>query len=111
MYLFAELWSPQPKWLALSKREREKWMADLRPAVDGLAKAGIELLGMSGNDPETSHRADYRWMAFWRAQDRMAVTVFEEFLHEVKWYDYFRQENMRGESITSEAGVEDMINV
>jgi hypothetical protein len=42
--------------------------------------------------------------------DKAAVTTFERFLEEVEWYDYFCQENMRGETITAEAGVQDMIN-
>ncbi|MGQ9721554.1 MAG: DUF6616 family protein [Candidatus Jordarchaeum sp.] len=71
-YIYVELWKAKPAWLALSKKEREEYMSQLEPAIEEMAKAGIEIIGWALNDSDTPHRCDYSYIAFWKMPNKGA---------------------------------------
>lgn len=111
MYLYVELWKVKPQWLALSQQERGEYMSKLGPAIEGLAKAGVEIVGWGLNDSETPYRGDYAYLAVWKMPNKELVHQFEETVEQAGWHEYFEQINLRGELLTPEAVIGDMINL
>ena len=50
----------------------------LRERLEGLAARGIEVVTWAANDPGTSHRCGYEYLAVWKMPDEKAVKLFEE---------------------------------
>jgi hypothetical protein len=111
MYLYIELWKVKPEWLGLSEKERGDYMSQLGPAIEGLAKAGVEVVGWGLSDAETPYRGDYRYLAVWKMPNKDLVQQFEETVEQAGWQKYFEQINIRGELLTPEAAIGDMINL
>ena len=111
MYLYIELWKAKSEWLELSQKEREEYMSQLGPAIEGLTKAGVEVVGWGLNDAETPYRGDYRYLAVWKMPDKELVRKFEEAVEQAGWHKYFEQINVRGELHTPETIIGDMITL
>ncbi len=111
MYLFVEKWKARPEWLALSQQEREEYVSKVGHAIKDLLKAGIEIMGFALNDPDTPHRADYRYFSVWKLPDKELVQKFEQAIEQSGWYQYFEQTNARGEFVQPDAALGDMINL
>lgn len=102
MHIFVELWNARPEWLALSEEERGSYMQQVGAGMGELAKAGIEVVCWAVNDPDTSHRCGYQYIAVWKMPDASAVKLFEETVEQAGWYNYFEQVNARGRLATPE---------
>ena len=102
MYLYIELWN------ALSQQEREEYMSQLAPAIEGLIKSGVEIVGWGFNDPQLPHRGNYRYLSVWKIPDKKLVEQFEEGVEQAGWHKYFEQINLRGELLTPEDVIGDM---
>ena len=102
MRLYAELWNVRPAWLALSPAERERFFAAIGQELAAQLAAGCEFLGAVVTDPDTPHRADYRYMALWRLDDAL-VPLFERAWEQLGWYTYFEQANVRGAPVDAPA--------
>lgn len=111
MYLYIELWNAKPAWLELSEKERGDYLSQLGPAIEGLAKAGVELVGWGINDSDTPYRGDYRYLAVWKMPSKDLVQQFEETVEQAGWHKYFEQINVRGELLTPEAVIGNMIEL
>jgi hypothetical protein len=111
MYLYVELWKARPEWYALAKEERTEYMAQVGPSLQQLVDEGIELLGFGLNETETPHRADYKYVAIWRIPEKKLVIRLESVVNEAGWHDYFDQANVRGWVISSDAALNDMVNM
>jgi haloalkane dehalogenase len=109
MYLYVELWKPREAWKALPVQERSNYMSQLGPAIGELTKIGVELIGWSLNDSETSHRADYHYIAVWKMPSQDAVRQFEHVVEQSGWYRYFEQVNARGELVAPDPVIANMI--
>ncbi len=86
-------------------------MSQLGPIIEGLAKAGVEIVGWGVNDPETPYRGDYRYLAVWKIPDRELVQQFEETVEQGGWHKYFEQINVRGEILTPGTVIGNMISL
>ena len=111
MYLYIELWKAKQEWLDLSQKERGDYMSQLGPTIEGLAKAGVEIVGWGVNDAETPYRGDYRYLAVWKMPNKDLVQQFEETVEQAGWHKYFEQINVRGELLTPETVIGDLINL
>lgn len=111
MYLYVELWKAKPEWLGLSEKERGEYMSQLGPAIEGLAKSGVEIVGWGLNDAETPYRGDYPYLAVWKMPNKNLVQQFEETVEQAGWHKYFEQINVRGELLTPETVIENMIKL
>jgi hypothetical protein len=96
MHVFVELWNARPEWLALSGQERDEYLRQVGAGMQELAKAGIEAVCWAANDPDTSHRCGYQYLAVWKMPDEKAVKLFEDTVERAGWYRYFEQVNARG---------------
>lgn len=111
MYIYVELWKAKPEWLELSKEAREEYMSQLGPAMEEMAKAGIEIIGWALNDEDTPHRGDYSYIAVWKMPTKEFVLKLEENVEAAEWHKYFEQINARGVIDTPETVIGDMINL
>ncbi len=111
MYLYIELWNAKPEWLEFSEKERGDYMSQLGPAIEGLAKAGVEIVGWGVNDAETPYRGKYRYLAIWKMPNKDLVQQFEETVEQAGWHKYFEQINVRGGLLTPEAVIGNMIEL
>ncbi len=109
MYLYIELWKPQPAWHALSTEERSQYMATIGPSLQQLVDDGLELVGFGLNEEETPNRADYRYVAVWRVKNRKTALLLENVVREAGWHDYFEQVNVRGRELSLIAALNDMV--
>jgi len=96
MHLYLELWKAKPAWRALPLAEREAFVAGLGPAIEKMLADGIELVAFARTDPDTSHRADYAYIAAWRMPTRDLAVTFERTVDGSGFHDYFEQVNARG---------------
>ncbi len=97
MYLYVEMWKARPAWLALAQPEREKFFGTIGEEIGKQLSGGAELVGVARNDADTSHRADYDYVAVWKLPDATHVHAFAETWIRVGFHDYFAQEDVRGE--------------
>ena len=111
MYLYIELWKARPAWMELSQEARGEYMSQLGPAIEDLAKAGVEIVGWGLNDAETPYRGDYSYLAVWKMPDKGLVRQFEETVEQAGWHKYFEQINVRGELLSPEAVIGSMIKL
>ncbi len=102
MHVFVELWNARPEWRALSEEERGNYMQQVGAGMGELARAGIEVVCWAANDPHTSHRCGYDYLAVWKMPDEKAVKLFQETVEQAGWYDYFEQVNAGGAMSTPE---------
>ena len=86
-------------------------MSQLGPAIEGLAKAGVEIVGWGVNDGETPYRGGYRYLAVWKMPNKDLVQQFEETVEQAGWHKYFEQIYVRGELLTPEATIGNMIKL
>jgi hypothetical protein len=111
MHIFVELWNARPEWLALSDEERGNYMQQVGAGMGELAKAGIEVVTWAVNDPDTSHRCGYEYLAVWKMPDSKAVKLFEETVEQAGWYNYFEQVNAGGAMSTPEEIIGRLMNL
>lgn len=109
MYLYVELWKPRQKWLEMSEKAREEYVAGIGPDIERLTNQGVEILGFAVNDEETPHRAEYRYLAAWKMPDKSLVEDLEAAVEAAGFHDYFEQVNARGGLMSPEEAMGDMI--
>lgn len=109
MYLYLELWKPRRKWLDMSEQARADYVAGIGPEIEQLTERGVELVGFAVNDDETPHRADYRYIAAWKMPDKGLVEDLESAVEGAGFHDYFEQVNARGDLLSPEEALGDMI--
>ena len=86
-------------------------MSQVGPGVASLHEAGLELVGFALNDSDTDRRADYRYLAVWKMPDKKIAQQFEDMVAGAASYEYFAQDNVRGELVSSEAALQDMTDL
>ena len=111
MYLYVELWKAKPEWLALSQQERGEYMSNVGPAIEELTKAGVEIVGWGLNDSDTPYRGEYTYLSVWKIPEKNLVQQFEEAVEQAGWHNYFEQINCRGELLTPETAIGNMISL
>lgn len=108
MHLYLELWKPRDAWRALSAEERQQFVEGIGPAIAGLLESGIELIGFARSDVDTTHRADYAYLAAWRMPSKDHALALENAVTDSGFHDFFEQINARGEIAAPEAILADM---
>lgn len=103
MYVYVELWKPRDAWRALGAAERRAFVDGIGPAVGQLTGAGIELLGFAVNDDDTTHRADYAWIAVWRMPTKELALALEQAVTDYGFHELFEQVNARGTIVAPDA--------
>jgi hypothetical protein len=111
MYLFVELWKARPQWLALSEKERSDYLATIGSEMERLLGLGSELVGIALNDPDTPYRSDYTYVSVWKIPSKELAQEFEQSVERVGFYDYFEQINTRGELISADTVMNDLIHL
>jgi len=97
MYIFVEIWNVKPAWLALEQSQRAEYMQNVGSAIQSLSEQGIELISWSKRDSDTPYASKYQYFAVWKMPNQDAVTTFENAVEGAGWYNYFEQENLRGQ--------------
>ena len=110
-FLYVELWTPKQAWLDLSKEERQAYFDKVGGEIQKLTNAGIKIIGFAVNDQETPHRSNHQYIAVWQMSSKEHVEMLEESVAQAGWYNYFEQENARGELIPPPAALEDMVKL
>jgi len=105
MHILVELWSVEPAWRALSRAERERFMAGVGESMTELAAAGIEPVAWSRAEPyeDADHEADCEFFAVWRMPGPEQADLFRRTVAASGWYGYFRHVNVAGEQRTPDA--------
>lgn len=91
MYVYVELWKATPKWLALSRQEREDYMGKVGAGMQSLSQMGIEVVAWGSVDPATYNKVPYDFFAVWNMPAQEAARGFEEAIRQAGWFDYFEQ--------------------
>jgi hypothetical protein len=97
MYVYVELWKAKPAWQQLPQEQRQQFFQTVGQEIGNQLGAGAELVAIARNDADTSHRANYDFVAVWKIPDRARVDAFAETWIRVGFHDYFAQEDVRGE--------------
>lgn len=109
MYLFVECWKARKEWFELTSDEQAAYMAELGKGIGELMKVGVEIVSWTFNDPSTSKRAPYDYVAVWKFPTKEFAAQFEQIVEGSGWYNYFDQINLKGEVSTPEACIGQMI--
>jgi len=96
MKYYIEGWNAKQAWLDLDQEQRGAYMAQLGPSIQQMAEQGVEIISWGLNDPDTDHRLPFDFFAIWKfPSDEMAKT-FEGVVNGAGWYNYFEQQNIKG---------------
>lgn len=109
-YLYVQLWKVRTEWLALSEQERLDFVYKIGVVIKDLISTGAELVGFSLNDLDTPERADYRYVAVWRA-DSEIVELIDVSFEKAGWNDYFTHVNARGALVQPQEFLRHMIRL
>ncbi len=97
-YGLVEFWRPRPEWYALSRAEKERFVAGIRENVDSLERRGAKLLGVY----LCRATSDWDGMAFWECPNIEMVEAVAEGSESHDWYRYFEGTNVAGNLQTLE---------
>jgi hypothetical protein len=90
-HLFIELYNYRQAWRDLQQEERERVRAGELEGLEGLKRAGLEVIGWGFNDAATDQRADYDFFCAYRAPSAEFVRQFESGIRQSGWHDLFEQ--------------------
>jgi len=111
MKCFIELWSAKDSWKQMSKEERGNYLGQIGPALQDLMQKGVEIVSWGENNIKTTHRAGYDFFAVWKFPTVEIQNEFEAMVEAAGWYNYFKQENVSGESTTPDAIISKMVEM
>jgi len=98
-YLCAQLWTPTPRWLALSEDERYGFLDELAVEVNEMTADGVDILGFAINDGGSAPQDAHRYIAMWKLPSETHLQRLEETVSESDWGEYFDQVMVRGELV------------
>ncbi|MDQ6833165.1 MAG: hypothetical protein M3008_07185 [Chloroflexota bacterium] len=99
MYAYIELWKVKPAWHSLPQEQRQQFFQTVGEEIGNQLGAGAGLVAVARNDADTSHRADYDFVAVWTIPDREKGDAFAATWLRVGFHDYFAQEDVRGKML------------
>ncbi len=111
MNCFIELWNPTEAWKSLSKEERQEYLGQIGPHLQGLMEQGVEIISWGKNNKDTSHRAGFDYFAVWKFPSNEMAKEFENVVESAGWYNYFEQVNLSGESTTPDVIIGELIAI
>jgi hypothetical protein len=109
MYLYIEMWKPRTTWDALSREQRQEYLYQMSTGINKMVDSGIQLVGLALNDNDVPNDADYRYLAVWKMPNRGHVHMLEKAVRAEGWDNYFEIGNARGQIISVDDAIEDMV--
>jgi len=109
MYLYVELWTARPEWLALSEEERRSYIESVGGSIGSLVALGAEPIGTALDDADTPHATGHRFLCAWRMPSREMARKLEEEVEKSGWHRYFDQVNARGPILDMDETLEAMV--
>ncbi len=109
MYLYVEMWKPRKTWDGLSREQRQEYLFQMSTGINKMVDSGIQLVGLALNDGDVPNDADYRYMAVWKMPNRGHVHMLEKAVRAEGWDNYFEIGNARGQIISVDEAIEDMV--
>lgn len=109
MYLYIEMWKPRTTWDALSREQRQEYLYQMSTGINKMVDSGIQLVGLALNDTDVPNDADYRYLAVWKMPNRGHVHMLEKAVRAEGWDNYFEIGNARGQIISVDDAIEDMV--
>ena len=111
MKTYIELWSAKDSWKSLSKEDRQNYLEQIGPALQGLMEQGVAMVSWGVNQDGTFARANYDFFSVMNFPDQKTVEDFEKIVEGAGWYNYFDQVNLCGEVMTPPDVIGKMINL
>ena len=109
MYLYVEMWKPRTAWASLSREQRQEYLRQMNTGIDKMIDSGVQLVGFACNDEDVPDDADFRYIAVWKMPNRGHVHMLEKAVKSEGWSNYFHIGNARGQIITVDQAIEDMV--
>jgi len=109
MYLYVEMWKPRSAWEGLSREQRHEYLSQMSTGIEKMLASGVELVGMACNDTRVPNDADYRYIAVWKMPSRGHVHMLEKAVKAEGWSNYFKIGNARGQILSVDQAIEDMV--
>ena len=109
MYLYVELWTARPEWLALSEGERRAFIDSVGGSIGSLVAMGAEPIGTALDDADTPLATGHRFLCAWRMPSKAVAEKLEEEVEKSGWHRYFDQVNARGPILDMDATLEAMV--
>lgn len=111
MYLYVEMWKPRSAWNELSREQRQEYLCQMSNGIDKMLDSGVQLVGIACNDEGVPNDAEYRYMAVWKMPNRGHVHMLEKAVKAEGWANYFDIGNARGQILSVDQAIEDMVVV
>lgn len=111
MYLYVELWKPQELWSNLSREQREEYLFQMKTGINKMLDNGIQLVGLAVNEDGVPNDSEYRYVAVWKMPNKGHVHMLEKAVRSDGWNRYFQIGNARGQLISVDEAIEDMVCV
>jgi len=109
MYLYVELWRPRQEWLEMPREQREEYLRQMRPNIEKMVESGVRLIGFALLDDDVPNDSQYRYMAVWKMPNRGHVHMLEKAVRADGWDNFFEIGNARGQLISIEEAVSEMV--
>lgn len=99
-HIFIELWKFKDSWRQLGLEGRAAYVENLKPTIQAMMAAGIEIIAWGYNDETVDRRVDYDVFGVYRMPNRELFELFQKSVAESGWYDYFEHTNAGGVAMT-----------
>ncbi len=109
MYLYVELWKPRQAWLEMAREQREEYLSQMRPNIEKMVDSGVKLIGFALLDEDIPNDSQYRYMAVWKMPSRGHVHMLEKAVRAEGWGNFFDIGNARGQLISIDKAVAEMV--
>lgn len=95
-HYLAELYSPNPAWLALDPTSRDQFFERVGAGMAALSSHGIEAIALGEADGDKLYAAPQQFFALWRFPDEAALDALLTAIASSGWHDYFDTVNAAG---------------
>ena len=106
-----ECYTPNARWLALSRDEREAFLRQVQQGMTALAENPMEILTLACNASDIDHGRVHHFLGIWRFGNEQARDALLQGIAASGWYDYFEHENFAAAESGFGEYIQDLINI
>jgi hypothetical protein len=103
------MWKPRPTWTDLPREQRAEYLVQMETGINKMLNTGTELVGLACNETDVPNDAEYRYFAVWKMPGKSHVHMLERAVRSEGWDHYFEIGNARGQIISVDQAVDEMV--
>jgi hypothetical protein len=106
-YSLIEIWRPRPDWYALSRQQKQDFVAKGTEILGGIAAKGGQLIGI--HRCRSLSEGGWDVFAYWQMPTADLIVELSEQVELIGWNRYFEQINFVGKTLSPEVYLQGLI--